>query len=268
MSKLDRAHDWPASTVAAAAMLPDDSVHTTGDVHHPFALASITKLMTAMAVLVAHEEGTLDLDEPLTERGATTADLLAHSSGLGPDDRRELAAPRTRRIYSTSAYDLVAEHLSTRAMMPFADYLRLAVLEPLGMVPHELHGAAGAGARGSVDDLQRLVRAWIEPILVSAPTLDRATRPHLPQLDGVLPGFGRQTPNPWGLGPEIRGEKAPHWTAPDNAPTTFGHFGQTGTMVWVDPVARVTLIALTDEPFGEWAARAWPPFSAAVLELA
>ena len=33
-----------------------------------------------------------------------------------------------------------------------------------------------------------------------------------PELAGVLPGFGYHNPNDWGLGPEIRGTKAPHWT--------------------------------------------------------
>ncbi len=81
----------------------------------------------------------------------------------------------------------------------------------------------------------------------------------------MLPGFGRHDPNPWGLGPEIRGEKTPHWTAPENAPQTFGHFGQSGTMLWIDPINEVTAIALGDRDFGDWATVAWPRFSTAAL---
>jgi CubicO group peptidase (beta-lactamase class C family) len=111
------------------------------------------------------------------------------------------------------------------------------------------------------------MQAWRSPILVDESTLGRARRPHVPELAGVLPGFGRHEPNPWGLGPEIRGNKTPHWTGLRNSPTTFGHFGQSGTMVWIDPVADTTLIALSDEPFGSWASAAWPALADAVLLL-
>jgi CubicO group peptidase (beta-lactamase class C family) len=84
-------------------------------------------------------------------------------------------------------------------------------------------------------------------------------------LDGLLPGFGRQDPNAWGLGVEIRGHKSPHWTSPHNAPATFGHFGQSGSFLWVDPVAGVACVGLSDTPFGPWAADAWPRLSTRVL---
>jgi hypothetical protein len=40
---------------------------------------------------------------------------------------------------------------------------------------------------------------------------------------------------PLGIGVEVRGDKAPHWTGRANSPGTFGHFGGAGTMMWVDP---------------------------------
>ena len=96
-------------------------------------------------------------------------------------------------------------------------------------------------------------------------TLTAATSPQFGDLAGLLPGFGRQTPNPWGLGFELRDHKSPHWTGAANSPATFGHFGQAGTMLWVDPAASLGVVALTDRPFGAWAAEAWPAFSDAVL---
>jgi CubicO group peptidase (beta-lactamase class C family) len=68
-----------------------------------------------------------------------------------------------------------------------------------------------------------------------------------------------------GLGPEIRGAKHPHWTAPRNSASTFGHFGGSGTFVWHDPVANVTCFALTNREFDEWAMQYWPEFGQAVL---
>jgi hypothetical protein len=52
------------------------------------------------------------------------------------------------------------------------------------------------------------------------------------------------------------------------SPGAFGHFGQRGGFLWVDPVAGVACGALTDRAFGEWAVEAWPPLGEAVLESA
>ena len=45
----------------------------------------------------------------------------------------------------------------------------------------------------------------------------------------------------------------------------FGHFGRAGTFLWVDPVAGVALVCLTDRPFGARALPRWPALSDAVL---
>jgi CubicO group peptidase (beta-lactamase class C family) len=95
---------------------------------------------------------------------------------------------------------------------------------------------------------------------------DRATTVAFPGLDGVLPGFGRQRPNDWGLGFEIRDGKTPHWTGSTNSPATFGHFGRSGTFLWVDPAAGLACACVTDRDFGPWAAEAWPVLSDAVIE--
>ena len=50
-----------------------------------------------------------------------------------------------------------------------------------------------------------------------------------------------------------------------NSPRTFGHFGGSGTFLWVDPEADVALACLTDRDFGPWALEAWPALSDAVL---
>ena len=87
-----------------------------------------------------------------------------------------------------------------------------------------------------------------------------------PGLAGVLPGFGRQDPCDWGLGFELRDAKRPHWTGARNSAGTFGHFGQSGGFLWVDPAAAVACAVLTDTAFGPWAADAWPALSDRVLD--
>lgn len=264
MSPLDQLASWPVANCAAALVHGDEVVATWGSTGQPYPLASVTKLLTSMAALVAHEEGTLDLDEVIWEE-ATVADLLAHSAGVAADEPSRISRFRQRRSYSTVSYDLVADAIAGRSGMAFEQYLHEAVHSPMGRPSRPLIGSAGAGGIASVDDLVAILATWRSPLLVDETTLDRARRPHLAELAGVLPGFGRHEPNPWGLGPEIRGNKAPHWTGMRNSPTTIGHFGQSGTMAWIDPVADMTLIALSDEPFGPWAASAWPALADAVL---
>ena len=100
---------------------------------------------------------------------------------------------------------------------------------------------------------------------MSAATWREATSVQFPGLAGVLPGFGPFDPCDWGLGVEVRGRKHPHWTGTTNSPATFGHFGQTGSFLWVDPVAGVLCAGLADRLFGVWSSRAWPALADAVL---
>ena len=88
--------DWPGRT-SAAVVQPDGSVERWGDTTEPFALASVTKLLTAMTVLIDHEEGTLELDDPIGPGGSTTTDLLAHTAGVTPDTLDHLAPAASTR---------------------------------------------------------------------------------------------------------------------------------------------------------------------------
>src|SRR5437868_534980 len=122
---------------------------------------------------------------------------------------------------------------------------------------------------GSLDDLLLLACELRQPTLVAAETLAEATTVQFPGLAGVLPDLGRFDPNDWGLGFELRDAKSPHWTGTRNSPRTFGHFGGSGTFLWVDPHRELALACLTDLAFGDWAKDAWPRLADAVLaELA
>jgi len=226
--------------------------------------ASVTKLVTALAALVAAEEGVIDLDEPAGPEGSTVRHLLAHASGLPFEPGGPAGRPGRRRIYSNVGFEVLADHVAERAEMPFRDYLSAGVLRPLKMQA-ELRGSPASELHGTLDDLFLLARELQQPTLVASETLAEATSVQFPELAGVLPDFGRMTPMDWGLGFELRDAKAPHWTGARNSPRTFGHFGGSGTFLWVDPDAGVALGALTDLEFGEWAKDAWPRLSDAVL---
>lgn len=244
---------------------PSGLVETRGPLDREYRLASVTKLLTACAVLVAAEEGILELDEPAGPDGSTVRHLLAHASGLPFDAGSPLARPAERRIYSNAGYELVADLLAERAGMPFAEYLQGAVLEPVGMAATELSGSPAWGAAGPLRDLIAFARQLLRPAFVAPETLTEATAVAFPGLAGVLPGFGRQQTNDWGLGFELRDAKSPHWTGAANSPETFGHFGRSGCFVWADPRADIALACLADLEFGDWAASAWPLLSDAVL---
>ena len=252
-------------STSAVGIVDADTVTTEGDAHVPLPWASVTKLCTALAVHVAVEERTLSMDQAAGPPGSTIEHLLAHASGLDFDTDRVVAAPATRRIYSNTGYRLLADSLASASGMPFDSYLTDAVLGPLGLRDTTFDGDAAAGAVGPVDDLVLVARELLVPTLVSEETAARMRTVAFPGLDGVLPGFGRQTPNDWGLGPELRGAKSPHWTGRTNSPRTFGHFGAAGGFLWVDPDAGVACVSLSDRPFGAWAIDAWPVLSDRVV---
>jgi len=255
-----------AKTVGAAVLDATGVIEVAGETDARLELASVTKPLVAYAALVAVEEGTIALDDPAGPEGSTVAHLLAHASGLAPDDpTRTLAKPGTHRIYSSAGYAVLAAHIERASGFEMAAYLSAAVFEPLQMRHSALIGPAGMGAVSTVEDLTQFAGELLAPGLISAETLALATSPAFPGLGGVLPGFGRQEPCDFGLGFEIRDHKAPHWTGSLNSPATFGHFGQSGTFLWVDPVASLALIVLSDRPFGDWAAQAWPPLSDEVV---
>ncbi|MEU6149987.1 serine hydrolase domain-containing protein [Actinosynnema sp. NPDC047251] len=266
MESLRVVSEWPVEH--AAAVVVDAGGHvlgTAGPVEHRFPLASVTKLLTSYAVLVAVEEGAVEWDRPAGPEGSTLRHLIAHTSGLAFDSADVQAAPGTKRIYSNTGFEVLADAVTAATGIPFADYLAEAVLAPLGMSSSDLDGSPAAGATSTVADLARFAAEVQAPKLVSAALVAEATAVAFPGLRGVLPGYGSQRENDWGLGFEIRAAKSPHWTGATSSPRTFGHFGQSGTFLWCDPDAGVACVALTDRRFGEWAVAAWPPFTDGVL---
>ena len=265
MEALRLVDGWPAANVAAGVVRGGDVVATRGARGHEFRWASVTKPVTALAVLVAAEEGIVDLDEPAGPPGSTVRHLLAHASGLPFDGREPISPPGRRRIYSNTGFEVLAELVAERAEMPFADYLRQAVLDPLRM-DAELRGSAGSALYGDLDDLLRLAKELLEPTLIADETLGEATTVQFPGLAGVIPEMGRFDPNDWGLGVELRDAKPTHWSGTKVSPRTFGHWGGSGTFLWVDPEADLALGVLTDLQFGDWAKHAWPRLSDAVYD--
>ncbi len=111
-----------------------------------FALASLTKPLVAIAVLVAAEEGSLDLDAPVADHlpgyGSSARDpitarhLLAHASGL-PESVKGMDAlavepvhpPAVRRVYSNEGFHVLGALLSAATGIDHGRYVSEAVFE-------------------------------------------------------------------------------------------------------------------------------------------
>ena len=252
---------WGADNAAAALIGPDGVVALHGDADHRYRWASITKLATAMAVLTAVDDGSIDLDEPAGPPGSTVRHMLAHASGLPFEGESVLAKAGTRRIYSNPGFDALGALLAERTGRPFAVALADRLLAPLGMPDTDLVERPSQGLYGPPRDAAALTREMLRPTLLRPETMALATTVAFPGLKGRLPGVGTYDPLDWGLGFEIRDGKDAHWMGTTNSPRTFGHFGASGTFIWVDPEVDRALVCLTDRDYGSWALEAWPAIS-------
>lgn len=251
--------------VALAVSTSHEVLTIAGDEDRVFAWKSVTKPLAAWATLVAVEQGKLGLDDPAGPDGATLRHLLAHTSGL-PFEEGPTQAPERRRVYSNVGFDALAEHVADAVGTDFDSWTRTAILEPLELNTVELSGSAAFGASGTIIDLLGLALELLVPTLISPDLAQDACTVQYPGLSGVLPGFGRQEHNDWGLGMEIRDHKSPHWTAPIASPGTFGHFGQSGSFLWVDHDADLTAVFLGEKSFREGVhGQLWPRLNEEIL---
>ena len=290
--------DFPVAMIASELTV-DGRVRTlveAGQIDEVFPFASVTKPIVAWSALVAVERGLLDLDAPAGAGtahsaagagtahnavgagtahnaagamlpGATVRHLLAHASGIAFDSDAVLAAPGTRRIYSNRGIEILGERLQEATATPLERWVETTVLEPLGMSSVLVPGSPAHSGEGTARDLAVFAGELAAPRLISASLAAEATSVVFPGLDGVLPGYGRQAPNDFGLGVEVRGHKRPHWTGRAGSPATFGHFGQSGSFIWVDPEARRQAVFLGERRFAAVHKDIWPDVCDQILAL-
>jgi CubicO group peptidase (beta-lactamase class C family) len=261
LRRIDR---WPVPQAAAGVVTADGSLEAHGARDVVFPLASVSKPIAALALMVAAEEGVVELDDAAGPAGSTVRHLLAHASGLPFEGTTPIGAPGARRVYSNEGFRELGTHLARHAEMPFAEYVHDAVVAPLaiGLDPH---GDPGSGMHAALGDVLAFARELLRPTLVAPETLAEMTSVQFPGLYGVLPDYGRVDPLDWGLGVQLATPR-PTWMGAVVSERAFGHFGGSGTFLWVDPEAGVACAVLTNRPFGEWAKEAWPELSDAVLE--
>ncbi|HST62122.1 MAG TPA: serine hydrolase, partial [Longimicrobium sp.] len=166
------------------------------DEHTSFAIASTTKAFTATALAMLVDEGKVRWDDPVSRHvpgfsvaadpglsgeltvrdllshrtGLPTADVLWYASGSTSDDIlrrmrfvRPFATPRSRYMYNNNAYMLAGMVVENASGMPWAEFVRTRILQPLGMT-ETLTGFGGLDARGNVAAPHVEVRDTVRPI--------------------------------------------------------------------------------------------------------
>lgn len=259
-------HELGVPHAAAAVITPEGVAETFGDTARQFYLASVTKPFAAAAILLGVEEGAVSLEDEAGPPGATLRHLLAHTAGYAfESDGPVISRPGARRIYSNRGIEEAAAHLERAAGIPFADYLGEAVFQPLGLAATELRGSPAFAGWTTVDDLTRFAAELLTPALLAPETVAEMATVQFPGLTGVLPGHGKFDPLDWGLGVERNFGRERHWSGTAVSREAFGHFGGSGTFLWVDPVRRLAAVCLTDRDFDAWARTAWPLLCTAIV---
>ena len=254
----------PAIIVSAWRAGAWRTVATCGDLDAPRAWASVSKLVTALAGAIEVQEGHAHVEETAGPEGSTLAHLLAHASGLGLEREDPMVAPGTKRVYSNYGIDLAAAHLAGNRDVDA--WLDQRVIAPLSLVATHVCGRAAEGVVGSTRDLALFAREWVAPTLMTPQRRDETATAFLPELAGIVPGFGRFSPCPWGLGVEIRGEKQ-HWMG-DWLSSSFGHFGRSGALMLVNVGEGIALVATSTVEFGAWARDLWPTWTSSARRWA
>ena len=144
--------DWQCGHVAAVVTGRADAAR--GDEAHRFEWASVSKLATALATLVAAEEGIVDLDEPAGPPGRPSATFWRMHQGCPSIRPADLPAGPSAHLLNYG-FDVAAALVAERAEMAFPTYFA-HVWAGTGM---SLEGSAGSGVSGTIADLAVLARS-------------------------------------------------------------------------------------------------------------
>ncbi len=249
---------WPEGSAFLVAHVGDETIDviaSAGETDQVRSWASVTKFAVAWAMAVCVDRAEVDLASPAGPVGSTVAHLLSHASGLGLEVGDPVMPVGSRRIYSNIGIDRAVAVVTGHGDP--AAWLQRHVFGPLHMTTSFLDGRPAAGGWGSLRDLVTLAAGWLRADGVSTTTRDLFVAPFLADLAGVVPGFGRFDPCEWGLGPEVHGHKN-HWMGSRLSARSYGHFGQSGAYVVVEPESGIVVAAAAGAPFGAWAVHLWP----------
>jgi beta-lactamase class C len=232
--------------------------------------------------LITHTTG-LPYESPLMgERLAAhwTTDELIDEAYEAPF----LFAPGARFQYSDYAYGRAGRVAATVAGVPYPDVVRSLVLEPMGLADTFMRPAGGGSERiadvrgvfndgtdgamynsdygrslwhpafsavSSLGDMVTFLRHFAPggPRVLAESTVRAMTSIQTAGAPGqhpLLDGFPVDARTPWGFGFCLQTEDAPAVFSELASFSTFGHPGASGCQIFVDPVADLTVVLLTN----------------------
>ena len=268
------------------------------ELHAHLPEAAAARSTITMTQLLCHTSGLpMDVDPKLVPYNA---DLDSPTLDQACLQTYPETTPEQQVQYSNVGYGLLALIVEAHTGLAFPEALKQLVLDPLHMsawLGDESHTEPAvvddvrsshanteiepfnsrhwrslampwAGLVTNANGALALVRAFLgyPADFLNETTRKIATQSHTAQLTGgfVKPMWWQ--PCPWGLGPEIRGNKAPHWV-PEDMPASFGHSGASGCLAWADPVSQQAWVILgTRTAASGWLLRRGPALSRVILE--
>ncbi len=114
-------------------------------------------------------------------------------------------------------------------------------------------GAPWGGMMASAGDLAVFLHHLLtisagEPGILHPNLLNAMTSNQLARMPHIDPAIAHSTP--WGLGWQLNWPTHPRGFGGILPPSAFGHWGATGTLIWVDPVSELYGVILTSAPIG------------------
>lgn len=194
--------------------------------------------------------------------------------------------------YSNLAYLILGALLEAVTGLPCAEALAQTVLRPLGIrgwlgynpdVVHAVIGDIRGTHRGT--ELETFNSPFWRSLALPSGGLctdaagaltlvqsfdpmhgflspERAEDATTDQTRGLAGGFLKPLwweQSSWGLGPELRGNKSPHWVDASFPPHSYGHSGASGMIAWNDPDNRFSIAILGSRAAdGGWLLRHGP----------
>lgn len=268
----------PFTTALAMRLVERGIVTLDEPVRRLLPFLGIDKRELNLRDLLRHTSG-LSKDDPAeSELWAREApfDELAASAALIP--AIEPAGQRVR--YSNNGYWIAGAALAAANGSSFADAMRKHVLAPLGLTetliaPNEsiqdrvarrygkakimnapygrqLSSPAG-GLFATARDLVRFAGIFLNggkdergERFLTRSSVALMTTNQTGSLPGGIEGFIQWSTASWALGWEIKGHKTHHWTGDLTSPLTFAHPGQSGTLLWADPLSGIACAILAN----------------------
>ncbi|MFN8015466.1 MAG: serine hydrolase domain-containing protein [Acidimicrobiia bacterium] len=258
---------------AIAVIDPHGKQTVYGLAKEKYRFASVTKVLSTLVFAELVESGfisfdTLIKDNYFTKGDVCLKDLLSHSSGIRPE-YEEPIEPLTKRIYTNESFELSEKYIfsSTKYLEGYS----ISSIFEEGLKIHlnaaiKFSGSSAYGAEGTFEDLLALLNEIRSPTYISETTFNFLTTTYADGLPGILPGFGQYENNSFGIGFEVKGNKANHWMGDFASQKSYGHFGQSGAFIFHDPINMVSIALVSNKDFGPWAKTEYPKLSSEIYK--